>query len=832
MKVLRIFCFLSFVAFSQLLSLNQTSDNSIDAFSSSENIIEDEEITSYRLPNNSVPVRYDLWLKTDIDRNIFNFSGTMKIQVKLLEPSQKITLQIDETKVVKIDLLDKQNQLIESNLLFEYQRRFQFLIIFLPRLLTPSETVTLDIEFRGILRTDMLGFYRSSYKNDKHETVWYATTQFQATFARHIMPCYDEPQIRAVMNLQVEHNKRFHAVSNMPVITREEINGTDYVTTKFLETPPMQTYLLALVVSDFSYVSNNDTRVEQRIYAKPQSVQEGDVDYVASIVGPMLQKFEETFGMDFPLPKLDHAAITDFAFAGMENFGLITYREDILLAENGSFSNESSKKYMAEVIAHEVAHQYFGNIVAPKWWSFAWLSEGFAALYEQYMPSLVFPDGNHMKHYNGEFVRGSMDYERKYRTKTLTMHAETPEEIDETLERMALYKGASVLWMFREALTPETFTKGVRYYLTAMSFSAATPDDLHREFQKAFDEDFPGNGVDLDTAMRTWEDQAGFPVVHVAKSGQTFTLTQQRFEGGDEIYTIPISYTTKSQADFNKKSPKLWMKKKTAVINADPSDSWVIVNIGVNGYFKVTYDRDIYSSLVNEIESIPKLYKTQFLEDFSSFAIDLNYEAVSGLEILSAVQNETDFYSWSIVLKVQKLFTKELFGTNIFPKFEKFMKAIIGPVSERVEVLKEKDQTIDEKKLIRVFSMISNELDQTAGREMGRKSLENFLATGDSFVDSCRGLMEVNSSVIDLVKGKLLNISQSIDNSDLLFLGACSMNREFALSGLETFLNNTTKDDENSMDIHLIKKYLSNSPITAVVLLDFTTENYDEILEK
>lgn len=265
---------------------------------------------NYRLPNNSIPLRYDLWLKTDVDKEIFEFDGRVKIHLRIVEATNRITLHYRQLTIGQINLLNTDESIAAPNLASELDVTLEFLHITLPTVRQVGEILLIDISYTGILRSDGSGFYRASYTNDGIET-WFATTQFEMTDARHAMPCYDEPGIRAETGLQIQHGSRYRAISNMPVKTRDPIDGTDYVTTTFDDTPAMQSYLLAFIISDFGYVSDNDRVTEQRIYANPALIAQGHGDFAVQVVGPILRKLEEHLGVRYPLPKMDHAAITD-----------------------------------------------------------------------------------------------------------------------------------------------------------------------------------------------------------------------------------------------------------------------------------------------------------------------------------------------------------------------------------------------------------------------------------------------------------------------------------------------------------------------------------------
>ena len=278
----------------------------------------EEQTFSYRLPNDSLPIRYDLWIKTDIDKEIFNFSGRVKIHIKIVFPTDEITLHARQLIIDNIDLLNVDHSLNQAGLEYNYDETVEFLKISLQENFADNDEVVLDINYHGKLREDSSGFYRASYKNaDSGKKVWFATTQFQQTDARHAMPCYDEPGIRAVYGLEIQHDQSLNAISNMPISTRDFVQGTNYVTSKFQDTVMMQSYLLAFVISNFTFISNNDVNVEQRIYGAPQRIERGEGDFALGVVGKILRKFEDHFQVNYPLPKMDHAAITDYIWGAM-----------------------------------------------------------------------------------------------------------------------------------------------------------------------------------------------------------------------------------------------------------------------------------------------------------------------------------------------------------------------------------------------------------------------------------------------------------------------------------------------------------------------------------
>lgn len=287
---------------------------------SAKRIMADDVELTYRLPNNTRPIKYDLWVLTDVEKGISNFTGRVNIKILAVEETDYVILQYRETKIDTVELLEGDVR-TTINATYELPLEYEFLKIHLPRMMEGNETFEIEINYHGQLHYAYEnGFYRANYTDEfTQELVWYATTKFEPHHARHLFPCYDEPQIRAPITLSVQHDKSYKTFANMPRIN-ETVVDTDYVISYFQESPPMQTYLLAFLTSAFDHVSNGAEDIEQRIFAKPQSIREGAADYSARICGSILYKLEEILNVSYPLPKLDHAAITQFPSGAVIKF--------------------------------------------------------------------------------------------------------------------------------------------------------------------------------------------------------------------------------------------------------------------------------------------------------------------------------------------------------------------------------------------------------------------------------------------------------------------------------------------------------------------------------
>lgn len=279
---------------------------------------DDVDGKDYRLPNNTIPIRYDISLTTDVHSGDTAFSGVVRIRIEAVENTNQITLHFRQLTIESVALYTATGASLQENVPFSEVDDLEFLVIQPITALVATLQYVVEISYRGLLRDDNMGFYRSSYKNPEGQTVWLATTQFEQTDARHAFPCYDEPQIRAVFGVEIKHNQNYTAISNMPGTTTNE-EGTGYAITKFEDTPPVQSYLIAFVVSDFKNIANSDVK-QQRVFAKAQSIDNGEAALGLEAGKRLLDLFQEHLGVAYNLPKMDQVAVPDFDAGAMENW--------------------------------------------------------------------------------------------------------------------------------------------------------------------------------------------------------------------------------------------------------------------------------------------------------------------------------------------------------------------------------------------------------------------------------------------------------------------------------------------------------------------------------
>lgn len=304
---------------------------------------------TFRLPNNTIPLHYNIYLRTNVHRNYFDFDGTTMIKIRVQEPSNTITLHSFQMLVYSVNLFDSRENAVERNLIFATDNELQFLVITTSQQLLVDQELTIEVIHSGSLRTDRRGFYRSSYTDrETNQNFWVTMTYFEPTHARHAFPCYDEIRFRTTFDIQIMHHQSYRAVSNMPV-EGTTTNG-DYVTTKFNKTPPMPTHKVAFSVSNFDFISNNNEDLPMKIYAPPNAIAAGQANISLELGEKMLQTIEQFFEIPFVLPKSDMIAV-DIFDENVGSWGLIKIADRVLLAAGEPDSRDQERRL-------QIAYQY------------------------------------------------------------------------------------------------------------------------------------------------------------------------------------------------------------------------------------------------------------------------------------------------------------------------------------------------------------------------------------------------------------------------------------------------------------------------------------------
>ena len=516
------------------------------------------------------PINYEL--KFEPLFHNFKFNGTEIITLNLPKPTNSIILDAAELVIKKCYIIQGNETISAKPRIDEKNER---LTIKLAKKIKGN--AKLSIEFIGTLNDRLLGFYRSQYKDGKGKTKYLATTQFEAADARRAFPCWDKPAAKATFDVSLLVDKHLDAISNMLVTSKKKV-GTK-ILYKFGQTPIMSTYLLYLGVGEFEYLHGKLRNIKIRIVTTKGNKNKGklSLDFTKKFLG----EYEKYFGIRYPLPKLDMIAIPDFAAGAMENWGAITFREAILLYDPKT-SSTRTKQYIAEVISHELAHQWFGNLVTMKWWNDLWLNESFATFMATKIVNKFYPEWNLWDQFLDDAMLTAMSLDALKNSHPINVDVNHPAQIREIFDAISYDKGGSVLRMLENYVGIENFRKGLKHYLTLYKYSNAEGRDLWSLIGKVARKP-------VDTMMKTWIDQVGYPVVDVKRNNSKLSLTQRRFlsdgsRASKNKWAIPI------QIEEGNHQNSILLKSQTNTVSLKNKDSNFIINSGRYGFYRVQYD--------------------------------------------------------------------------------------------------------------------------------------------------------------------------------------------------------------------------------------------------
>ncbi|XP_059049755.1 aminopeptidase N [Achroia grisella] len=614
-------------------------------------------VTDVRLPNNIKPDRYYIELTPYIFEGNFTFHGKTSIVLTVKNDTQQVTFHSVELNFTSIELFEQsEGKALKITRRSEDVPR-QFCIITLAETLKAGQQYVLNITYTGILNDNLHGFYRSSYE-EKNVTKWIAVTQFQATDARRAFPCWDEPALKARFTISIARPVYMTSVSNMNIIKRDNHSTlSDYVWDHYAESLPMSTYLVAFAVTDFGSKSDQNFTV----WARKEALTSAEY---ALDIGPKILRFlEDYYKITFPLPKIDMVALPDFKAGAMENWGLLTFREIAMLYESGS-SPTTAKARVAAVVAHEIAHQWFGNLVTPAWWSDIWLNEGFASYVEYVAVDAVEKTWKLMEVFVLNEVQSVFKLDALTSSHQISVEVGNPEEIGAIFDKISYGKGSAILRMMNHFLTDDVFNAGITDYLNAKKFGDAEQRDLWSALTNAarrkgaFD-------ADVAVVMDSWTLQTGFPVLTISRNYSTNVtqFRQERFvlinntseEQKLPVWWIPVSYTTASEKDFTSTRPKLWLRgeRSIEVNNITVSqDDWFIANIQQTGFYRINYDRYNWQLLVkvlndqSRFEDIHPINRAQIVDDAMNLALSGRLDYRTALDISSYLIHERSYVPW------------------------------------------------------------------------------------------------------------------------------------------------------------------------------------------
>ncbi|KAF3934015.1 Laeverin [Dactylella cylindrospora] len=591
------------------------------------------------LPSAIKPVNYKVTLEPDFEK--FTFDGTVVITLNVVEDTDQVVVNSTEIKIHSARLDNPEAKALGSDDI-TYNEDLQTATFAFGHGLKAGTTATLEIKYTGILNDNMAGFYRSSYKAEDGTTKYLATTQMEPTDCRKAFPSFDEPALKATFDITLVAEKNLTCLSNMNEIESKDLgNGKKAVT--FATSPPMSTYLVAFIVGDLRYIETNEFRIPVRVYATPGTEHLGK--FSLDLAAKTLKFYEDTFESPYPLPKMDMVAIPDFSAGAMENWGLVTYRlVDLLFDE--TTSGASTKQRVAEVVQHELAHQWFGNLVTMDFWDGLWLNEGFATWMSWYSCNVFYPEWKVWETYVADNLQSALSLDSLRSSHPIEVPVKKISEINQIFDAISYSKGSCVLRMVSQYIGEKTFIDGIKMYLKKHAYKNTITSDLWDALSTA-------SGKDISGMMDVWTRQIGHPVVSVTETEGGITVKQNRFlrtadvtpEEDKTLYPIVLGLRTKGGVDED-----VLLTEREKEIKLDTG--FYKINANHSGIYRTLYPAD-------RLEKLGEAAKQGLLtvEDRTGMVADAGALVASGhqktsgfLALVKGFTEEKEYVVWSEIL--------------------------------------------------------------------------------------------------------------------------------------------------------------------------------------
>ena len=576
-----------------------------------------------RLPDNVEPSHYDIAVTPNLPAA--TFTGTERITVTLKKRSSAIVLNAAEIEFDKVAVKSGETTQQARVSLDAAKEQATFTL----DRDVPAGVAEISIEYRGILNDQLRGLYLSQANNRR-----YAVTQMEATDARRMFPSFDEPAYKATFSLTATIDHGDHAISNGAVVSDTPGPGVGKHTVTFDITPKMSTYLVALAVGDFECQSGSADSIPIRICSTPDK--KGQTGFALEAAEAILRYYNKYYAVKYPFKKLDVVAVPDFAAGAMENTAAIFYRETMLLADPKTAST-SVRKQIGVVLAHEMAHQWFGDLVTMRWWDDIWLNEGFANWMETKPLKSWKPDW-HMELSEVQSNQDAMRLDSLKTTRPIRAEAWTPAEINELFDAIAYQKGAAVLRMVETWVGEEPFRAGINAYIERFKYGNARAEDFWGTLTKV-------TGKPVDKVMSGFIDRPGVPLVapqvqcesnrgavEISQEARSSATTTSQVSSS---WTIPVCVKTSTQP-----SVCTVVAAAPATVRSDSCPTWVMANAGGRGYYRVVYSAEMVRSLARTVEALAPSERIVLLSDEWALVRERRHDVGTFMDLAEGFKNE------------------------------------------------------------------------------------------------------------------------------------------------------------------------------------------------
>ncbi|XP_076022170.1 glutamyl aminopeptidase [Genypterus blacodes] len=801
---------------------------------------------NFRLPNYIKPVHYDLHLEPNLIDD--TYTGTVKVHLKVEKPTHYLWLHIRETFVSSLPRLwldsGAGQREIAVKSCFEYKPQ-QYVVVEATEELAatgPGEVHVLSLDFQGSLDGSVVGFYRVTY-TEEGVMKKIAATDHEPTDARKSFPCFDEPNKKATYSISITHDAAYSALSNMPLQDSPQQLPGNKMKTFFQKSVPMSTYLVCFAVHQFGHVERLSARgIPLRIYAQPSQLK--TAEYAANTTKVIFDYFEDYFNMSYSISKLDKIAIPDFGTGAMENWGLITYRETNLLYDE-SQSSSYNKQRVASVIAHELVHQWFGNIVTMDWWDDLWLNEGFASFFEYVGVEEAEPTWRMRDIMIISDVLPVMEDDALLSSHPIIVDVSTPAEITSVFDSISYSKGASILRMLENWMGRDVFRDGCRQYLKGYHFQNAKTANFWASLAEV-------SGLPIAQVMDTWTKQMGYPVLDLTFADMNATLFQKRFLLDPRAdasqppsplsykWTIPVKWhsvkSDKNMLDmFDMTSTELVLHNYSAA-----SDGLLKVNNDHVGFYRVNHQEQMWSTISEQLlknhSEFDAADRTSYIDDIFALARADVVDYGNAFNLTKYLSNETDYIVWNRVASSIAYVRDMLSGKNeLYPSFQKLFRDHVEQISAELGWQDEGTQT---QRLLRETVL-------GIACQMGaRDTLKEVSHIFDQWIEGTLRDVAVNLRLLVYRYG--MQISGTEEKWTIMFQryknATLAQEKDKLLYGLASVQNvkllhkllEVSKDESvmRSQDLFTVVRYVSYNPLGKTMAWDWTTLNWQYLVNR
>jgi puromycin-sensitive aminopeptidase len=619
-----------------------------------------------------IPVHYDLHLEPDLDT--FTFEGSVSIRLGITETLNEIVLNSAEIDMKSVVLRGQGSdiQIVDITHDDEYDRA----TLTLDSAATPG-TYDLEISYAGLINDQLRGLYRSIYRDRDGVEHVIATSQCQSTDARRIFPCWDEPDMKATFKTTMVVAEGLEAYSNGAEVSRTTVED-GRVRFDFTPTMKMSTYLLAFIVGPFEATEPVVARgTPIRVIVPKGNLHLTEVTLENAVF--CFEYLSDYYGIPYPGDKLDHIAIPDFAAGAMENVGLITYRDAYLILDRAKAS-QGELQACLDVIGHEIAHQWFGNLVTMKWWEGAWLNEAFASFMELKATDAMKPEWKRWLAFNNLEIPWAMGTDQLVTTRPIEFEVNSPTEVDEMFDSITYGKGSAVLRMIEQFIGEEEFRTGVGNYLRKHEYANTVTSDLWEGLDGA--SDWPVGEI-----MNTWVYQRGFPQIDVRVVPEGIELSQHRYlaipdESDTTVWDVPVQLRgVIAGQPFEK---KVLLTADETVIPLESAVDYVIANAGGHGFYRSRYSEDLFASLLHHLDTLDDIERYSLVSDTWAMVRSSQVPASDFLDLVGKFGDETEHAIWSVIVGGLAALRHHALAPETRPAFESFVRDLVTPALSRL----------------------------------------------------------------------------------------------------------------------------------------------------